>query len=310
MSSYSCPPLLVLLFNRPHLASCVFERIRKIRPTRLFLAADGPRQAYPGDIELCAATRKLVEQIDWNCELKLLFRERNLGCKQAVSSAITWFFDHVEEGIILEDDCLPDLSFFRFCAELLEIYRGDERIMVVSGDNFQNTHSKEDSSYYFSIHPHCWGWATWRRAWVKYDGAMKLWPTLRASGWLDGWLGDKTAAQYFQGIYDLAFSGRINSWAYVWTFSCWTQHGLSILPAVNLVSNIGFGEHATHTNSSDLPYAELPTEIMTFPLVHPLAVFRNYAADTYTNRVVFGIGNPQSLRARFTNYLTRFGSNR
>lgn len=310
MSDYPCPPLLVLVFNRPHLVFRVFEQIRKIRPTRLFVAADGPRQGHPSDIELCAATRKLIEQVDWNCRLELLYREQNLGCKKAVSSAITWFFEHVEEGIVLEDDCLPDLSFFHFCAELLEIYRDDERIMVVSGDNFQGTHSTGKPSYYFSIHPHCWGWATWRRAWAKYDNAMRLWPSLRATGWLDGYLGDRRAAEYFQRIFDLTYSGRINSWAYIWTFSCWAQHGLSILPAVNLISNIGFGEHATHTKRGDLPYAELPTEEMPFPLVHPVAVFRDYAADTYTNRAVFGIGISQGIRTRFTTYLTRFGSNR
>jgi hypothetical protein len=285
-TSIKLPAVLFLVFNRPDLTRQVFARIRQARPAQLFIAADGPRFDRPGEETLCRQTRAVVEEIDWDCEIHTLFREQNLGCKHAVSSAITWFFGYVKEGIILEDDCLPDPTFFPFCAELLERYRSDGSIMAISGDNFQQGRRRTPCSYYFSQYNHIWGWATWRRAWKYYDGDMEHWPSLRDTSWLQDILGDERVARYWHCIFDRAYAGEINSWDYPWTYSCWAQNGLTILPEVNLVSNIGFDERATHTRAASPDVADLPTLAMEFPLCHPPLVVRHWEADLFTFEAV------------------------
>lgn len=172
-------PVLLLIFNRPDTTQRVFHEIRGASPLQLFISADGPRENKPGEFEKCQITRDIVRQVDWDCEVYTNFRDKNLGCKIAVSSAIDWFFENVEEGIILEDDCLPSFSFFRFCEELLEKYRDDERIMQIGGTNLLSEWQRSDDSYYFSKYGAIWGWATWRRAWQYYDVNMKLWPEVK-----------------------------------------------------------------------------------------------------------------------------------
>lgn len=294
-----CPPVLLLIFNRPDLTERVFEQVRQVQPKSLFIAADGPRPSVFGENQLCEATREVVSQIDWDCEVQTLFRSENLGLKRAVSRAIDWFFEQVDEGIILEDDCVPNRSFFYFCGQMLSRYRHDERIMAISGNNFQEQSDPSGDSYYFSIYNHIWGWATWRRAWRLYDEQMKMWPQLRKSAWLQGLLGDPQVAEYWCRIFDNVCQDRIESWGYVWTFSCWSQSGLTILPKVNLVSNIGFDERATHTRNRNSTVACRPLVDLEFPLKHPLSVVRDYRADLYTSRRNFvGAKSGGSLLAR------------
>ena len=169
-------PILFLIFNRPDTTFKVFEEIRKIKPAKLYIAADGPRPNVIGEEEKCTASRNIIKQVDWDCDVKTLFREKNLGCKIAVSSAISWFFENVEEGIILEDDTFPTQSFFWFCQELLDFYRNDSRIMHISGNNFQLGKIRGEGSYYFSKYNHIWGWATWKRAWRFYDVSLNTFP--------------------------------------------------------------------------------------------------------------------------------------
>jgi len=281
------PPVLLLIFNRPDLTAQVMGRIRQAEPPKLFVGADGPRAGHPKDAERCEEAREVATQVNWDCEVHTLFRDENLGCKQAVSSAITWFFEHVEAGIILEDDCVPHSAFFPYCAELLERYRNDERVMVVSGNNFQPDDRTYRASYYFSVYNHCWGWATWRRAWKQYDGAVQQWPALRDTDWLKGWLDSEAAAEYWASIFARVHRGEVDSWAYPWTYSCWVQHGLAALPAVNLVSNIGFGKQSTHTQNSEAKEASVPVRPLSFPLEHPNAIVRRYKADRYTSMYVY-----------------------
>lgn len=285
----STPPVLLVTFNRPNLTRRVFERIREATPPQLFVAGDGPRSEVPGDRKRCTRTRHVATQVDWTCELHTLFRETNLGCKRAVSLAIDWFFEHVEAGIILEDDCVPDQSFFRFCARLLVRYREDQRIMAISGNNFQEGSDGRHCSYYFSRYPHCWGWATWDRAWRHYDGEMALWPSIRDGAWLNTVFSSPRAVRYWTRLFDRTYRGKIDSWAYPWTLSCWAQSGLTILPRVNLVSNIGFGADATHTARSH-PAAGMPMRRMEFPLRHPLFVMRDAEADRFTQAEHFDRG--------------------
>lgn len=283
-----CPSVLLLAFNRPDTTRRVLDSVRAVQPRRFFFAVDGPRDR-PGESHAVEEVRSLRHEIDWDCEVHTLFSASNLGCKLAVSRAISWFFDHVEEGIVLEDDCVAHPSFFAYVAELLERYRNDERVMMISGDNFQRA-QRADCSYYFSRYAHIWGWATWRRAWRHYDHRMRSWPQLRQRDWLLEILGERSAAAYWDRIFEQTYLEQNSSWAYRWTFAVWVHGGLTILPRVNLVSNIGFGEDATHTTSAKNPLAALPLEEITFPLKHPLAVVRDTRADEYTQRAFFSAG--------------------
>jgi hypothetical protein len=240
----------------------------------------------PGEVERVDDVRALSSEIDWGCETKTLFRSSNRGCKLAVSEAITWFFDQVDAGVIMEDDCVPDPSFFPFATELLERYAHENRVFLVSGNNFQKTHRTE-FSYYFSRYAHIWGWASWRRAWQHYDHKMSAWPRLRDSGWLDDQLGDRHAVRYWTRIFDETNLERNSSWGYRWLFSCWSNSGLAIHPSVNLVSNIGFGVHATHTTDQKSGLANMRTASMAFPLKHPPFVHRDVLADRFTQKHVY-----------------------
>jgi hypothetical protein len=289
-------PVLFLIFNRPEPTRKVFEAIRKAGPARLFIAADGPRRDRPEDVEGCAQARAILDKVDWDCEVVTLFREGNLGCRKAVSSALDWFFEHVAEGIVLEDDCLPSASFFLYCSELLERYRDDARVMAISGDYYQDGRKVTKDSYYFSRYPHCWGWASWRRSWKKYDAQMSSWPASRAQGLLAQLSGkDKLFMRYWENIFDKVHAGGIDSWAYVWTYSCWVSGGLTALPAKNLVKNIGFGCDATHTVLESEKYTALQAEELEWPLVHPSEVTRHKAADLYTDMYHFGIGPERAV---------------
>lgn len=295
-------PVLFLIFNRPDTTRQVFESIRKAKPPRLYVAADGPRPDRPGENEKCQKTRTIATDIDWDCETKTLFRDENLGCGRAVSEAITWFFDHEETGIILEDDCLPEPSFFRFMDELLEKYRDDGRVAVVSGDNFQTEPRRDDRSYYFSLFNHVWGWGSWRRAWNAYDHAMKDWPAIRDQGWLADVLGSSSAAQSWAQNFEETWNGNIDTWDYQWTFSVWREGMVSILPEVNLVRNIGFGEDATHTRGSNEGDVSSRTAAISFPLRHPRHMIVDRRADDFTIKTRF---RTRSLARRVVNKAIR-----
>ncbi|MDD5109201.1 MAG: glycosyltransferase family 2 protein [Candidatus Omnitrophica bacterium] len=271
-------PVLLLIFNRPDTTFKVFEQIKKCKPSKLFISADGPREGVAKDKEKCDQARKIIEQIDWDCETKTFFRERNSGCRTALSSAVNWFFENVEEGIILEDDCLPDFTFFRFCKELLEYYRNDKRITMISGSNFQFGRKFTEYSYYFSRYTIIWGWASWRRAWKYYDVDMKLWPEVSEKRLLLNILEDRKEVSYWSNIFEKVYQRKIDTWDYQWLFACWLQNGIAIVPDVNLVSNIGFGSSGTHTMAKSI-VANLEKKHVEFPLLHPPYIFRDMIAD-------------------------------
>ncbi|MCL0077897.1 hypothetical protein M1N61_02445 [Peptococcaceae bacterium] len=296
-------PVLFLVFNRPDTTAQVFEAIKQAKPPRLYVASDGAREDKEGELEKVKQVREIVSQVDWNCEVKTLFRDKNLGCKIAVSSAIDWLFEQEEMGIILEDDCLPHPTFFRFCQELLERYRDDERIGMISGNNFQFGRKCTDYSYYFSMYSHIWGWASWRRAWKYYDVDMKIWPEIRDDKLLYSCIGGK-GFNYWKNIFERVYQGEINTWDYQWTFTCWVQNKLSILPRVNLVSNIGFGAESTHAKDINSPVANMPTEAMDFPLKHPDFIIRNVSADNFTQQNIFGSNIKTRIKTRILNILS------
>ena len=278
-------PVCLMIFNRPDTTQQVFNTIRQVKPEKLLVIADGPRPNVNGEFQKCAATRAIINQVDWDCEVLTHYSDINLGCRHRVSSGLNWVFNTVEEAIILEDDCLPDITFFRFCEELLERYRHDPRIMAISGNNFQFGQNQQEASYYFSRYNHIWGWATWRRAWKFYDLDMKLWPTIKEKQSLQDILENPEIVAYCSRIFQAAYEG-FNTWDYAWTFACWINNGLTILPHVNLVSNIGFREDATHTKRESR-FANLPRQAMGFPLRHPTVVMRNRQADDWTKKIMF-----------------------
>jgi hypothetical protein len=277
-------PIVFIIFKRPDTTEKVFETIRQAKPTKLFVIADGPRLDRPGEGEKCEAARAIIERVDWDCEVIKNYSDTNLGCAKRVSSGLDWVFSNVEEAIILEDDCVPNSTFFPFCEELLNKYRFDSRIMSISGNNFYNCHLKNQDSYYFSRYFHCWGWATWRRSWQYYDGNMKQWLDSLNNKWLEDILLDSKAVQYWTGIFQLTFDGTIDTWDYPWMFNCWTQSGLSIIPKVNLVTNMGYGVDATHTGNRSSKFSNLTTFGIDFPLKHPDLIIRNSIADDFIQK--------------------------
>jgi hypothetical protein len=260
-------PILLLVFNRPDYLARQIEILRELRPTQLYVSGDGPRSTHPTDSTACQEIKKTLKLIDWNCEVVTKLRSKNLGCKVGVSSGIDWFFEHVIEGIILEDDCLPDLSFFEFSEQLLKKYRHDERVGQIGGTNlFENVISP--TSYYFSIHPACWGWATWRRAWQKYDVTMQTWPE-DGQAVLQRIFSSRSAVSYWTRIFQKTWHSEIDTWDYQWIYTCWKYDMWSAIPTQNLVENIGFDARATHTRHAFSPLAHLQSGTMVFPLKHP-----------------------------------------
>jgi hypothetical protein len=279
-------PVLLLVFRRPELTARVFERVRQARPPRLYVGCDGPRPGNEKEREQVAATRALVlDGVDWDCEVHTLFREENLGVRDAVGSAITWFFEHEEQGVIIEDDCLADPSFFGFCDELLDRYRDDERVMHIGGNCFLPDLDLE-ASYFFSKFPHIWGWATWRDAWAHYSTGTpdferefeEIRPTFTTP---------REQAYWFD-TYRRYFDGEFDTWDYGWAFSVWRRGGLCVYPTVNLVRNIGFGAGASHTKGwKDYKgLGRIPAEPIG-ELRHPDAVEPSPELDARNFEVVF-----------------------
>lgn len=280
-------PVAFIIFNRPETTGRVFAEIAKARPPKLLVVGDGPRASRLGEAERVTATRAVIDAVDWPCEVLTNYSDVNLGCKRRVSSGIGWVFDQVEEAIILEDDCLPDPSFFRYCQELLERYREDRRIGMISGDNFQGSNCPGDPSYYFSRYSHIWGWASWRDRWQgSYDVTMSVWPRLRASRWLDnmGFAGDEVA--HWTRVFDQIERGEVDTWDVQWFFANLTCGRLAALPSVNLISNIGFGVDATHT-VHDSELSGLPVFSLSFGLNHPLTMTPDLSADRRTFDRIF-----------------------
>ncbi|MBP2629115.1 MAG: hypothetical protein H6Q68_3826 [Firmicutes bacterium] len=297
-------PVVFIVFNRPNTTEQVFKEIRNAKPPTLLVIADGPRTDRPGEVEKCTAVRAIIEQVDWDCQVLTNYSDTNLGCRKRVASGLDWVFNIVDEAIILEDDCVPHPTFFCFCQELLKRYRTDERVMTISGNNFQYGRQRTAYSYYFSRYAHLWGWATWRRAWNCYDVDMKLWPEIRDGAWLFDILGSTRpeiregqcqidirrsirVIQYWHNVFEHTYKGRIDTWDYQLVFASWLQNSIHILPNINLVSNIGFGPEATHTKVANR-CANLSVTGMEYPLYHPQFVIRDGWADDYSQATHFG----------------------
>jgi hypothetical protein len=282
--------VVFIIFNRPCQTRRVAEAIARAKPDRLLVVSDGPRVNRPDDRAKIAETRAVIESINWPCEVSRNYSEVNLGCRKRVTSGLDWAFSLVDEAIILEDDLLPDPSFFPYCMELLERYRTEERVAYIGGYQFFPELACVPDSYYFSIYGGIWGWATWRRAWRLHDDAMSEWPALKISGWTKRVFPDAYVAKFFEKTWDSMKAG-FDAWGYRWYFTIRRNDMFCIMPRVNLIENIGFGEDATHT--TDLPPAYLSRKAsrMSLPMIHPAKISGNHQAD----RLIADIGIPRPL---------------
>lgn len=284
------PPILVLAWRRPDLLSRAIEAVRAARPRSLYIACDGPNSDRFREWELVSETRGIVDtKIDWPCKLEKLYATHNQGCKVGVSRAISWFFRHENEGIILEDDCVAHPDFFVFCTGLLERYRYNERVSCITGDNFQAGARRGGSSYYFSKYPHCWGWATWRRAWKHFNPELDFWPEWKRTREWRNIAGGRQERRHWEAVFDKVHAGSIDSWALPWMASVWKAGGLTATPTVNLVTNIGFGAEATHTKNSKSPLS-IPSTSLLPGKDHPSEIKANTEADRYVFKNVFLAG--------------------
>jgi hypothetical protein len=272
-------PVLFIIFNRPETTLPVFEAIRKAKPKQLFVAADGPRPGKKGEKARCEKAREIATNVDWDCEVKTLFREENIGCGRGPAEAITWFFDRVEQGIVLEDDCLPTEDFFLFAEENLDYYKYNQDVFHISGTNIQQGLSRGTASYYFSRIPHMWGWASWKRAWNHYSFDLTKWKNPVLPRQLD---------KYWTDLFDKIEDGSLSSvWDYQWLYTITRYHKLCITPNVNLVENIGFTDSATHTLEKPFWYRKVKTKPLG-RLKHKANLTVNNNADDFTLKLFKG----------------------
>ena len=284
MSSFDIPILLVA-FNRPDTAQQVAEAIRKIRPQHLYVAVDGPRPDKPNEIQQCQETQKaILNTVDWDCKVSTLFREHNRGCGLGVAEAISWMLDTEEMGIILEDDCVPNQSFFRFCETLLQHYRHDTRVMHISGFNIQQGIQRGNASYYFSRYPEVWGWATWRRAWQQFDFNLTELPYFVEQKGLEAMFQRPAGIKqrWLKNYAHVLAEDPPSIWDYRWMYSIWKENGLCVTPNVPMVRNVGFDERAVHTRVANNKYDEVRAQKLT-EITHPPIMIPDIEADELTS---------------------------
>jgi hypothetical protein len=273
-------PVLMLIFNRPETTYKVFDRIKSEKPRKLYISADGPRENKEGEYERCLKAREITEMVDWRCEVKTNFSDKNLGCRKGVLKGINWFFENENEGIIIEDDVYPSDSFFMFAELMLERYRDDKSVFHVGGANFQDRIKRGDGSYYFSNLSHVWGWATWKDRWEKYISPEKI----NASDFknvIAKKVPIKGFAKYYAKKMCAISSGKLDTWDYPWSYTIWVNGGKCIIPNYNLCINLGFGEESLHTKDTDNKFANAKLEEIK-EIIEPTSKEIDLEADEYT----------------------------
>lgn len=283
-------PVVFTIFNRPALAARVLEVLRIVQPANLFVIADGPRATHPDDAERCAVTRALIDQIDWPCRLEKRFHPENLGVEKCLSEGILWVFDRVDAAIFVEDDTLPDPSFFPFCAAMLEQYRNDERVSMIQGTNVLGTWPANGASYFFSRFGPLWGWASWKRTWRDYDPAFRFMDAPDFAARLAARLNNPAFTAFLINLCERSRRAEVVSWDTQITVQQILRGDLCVVATVNPIQNLGFGPDGAHTRQRFAFGANLEHHAIPFPLVAPSAVI---ADDEYDRRFMeLTLGNP------------------
>jgi len=264
-------PILVIIFNRPHLVQLLFNEIRKQKPKYLYISCDGPRVDKCGEEELINQSKEIFSKIDWDCEVATLYRDENWGAGKSIYDSLVWFFKQVDEGIVFEEDCFPHQDFFQYCKELLERYRNCEEIMFIGGNNF-NSQLMMEHSYYFSSYAHIWGWASWKRAFEGYSFNLKDVKSRDIKRVLKNYNFSWSEKMVWFDKFKRIQMGQINSWDYQLVFNIWNKKGISIIPSQNLVKHNGFGENAIHCKDMTSDFAKLTLNPI-LPLTHPEFVY-------------------------------------
>lgn len=296
-------PVLFITFNRLDTSRQVFEAIKSQQPQKLYLFSDGPRKDKQGEANAVYEVRNwLTSQINWPCDVHTLFLDQNMGPRYALGHAVNWLFAHEEEGVIFEHDCLPHPSFFPFCAELLERYRNEPRVMYISGNNFMFNEVTFQHSYSFSRHNHIWGFATWRRAWQKYDPEMTGFEEAFSSHFFDKLIPDSRIRKEYITILNAVKLGTVDTWDYQWFFNTWCAGGVGVIPSQNLVSNIGYGALALNTFRDNHILANIPVNDIGSVISHPEEITTNKEIERVYLKRVFP---PFLVRVRLINKILR-----
>lgn len=255
------------MFNRPHLTRLVLNKIREAAPTKLFIISDGPRKNSNSDKKLVVECRNLITEIDWKCDVQTKFSDINLGCRESVVSGLNWVFSQVPSAIILEDDCLPNSDFFKFCEVLLMEYESNEQIGSICGTNFED--NGLDYSYSYSKYPNVWGWATWQRVWNQYESDLNRWDKKYLKLIASKHTNSKQVQRFWYHKFQSVSKGLIDTWDYQLVFLFWRKNLIAIRPKMNLISNIGFGNEATHTLNPNSSLSNISTHALDWPLTKP-----------------------------------------
>jgi hypothetical protein len=291
-------PILLLFWRRPDTLKKVLYEIKKIRPKKLFLSCDGYKETDFATKKRVGESKQLIDQvIVWPCKIYKNYSDTHKGCKKSVSQAISWFFQHVTEGIILEDDCLPGSDFFRFCSMMLKKYRHNKNVWAITGNNFQQGIVRGNSSYYFSKYVHIWGWATWRRCWAHYDSSIKFWPQWRHSSAYRSTFQNSDEFTYWTRFFEETYQGWINTWDYQWLATVWRNRGMTVTPQKNLVTNIGIGKSGTHTKKG-VRFLQVKKEKNPHRIIHPPDFLVDRGADDFVFRNLFLKKNPFQKKKR------------
>ena len=278
-------PILFLIFRRKDKALRVIESIAKVKPRKFYISQDGPRNKSEM-LEILETREAILSKIDWDCKIYKRYSKKHLGIRRNIVESINWVFETSNKVIVLEDDLLVNISFFLFCKKLLQKYENNDRVISISGNNFQFGKTKTRNSYYFSRYIHSWGWATWKRAWRLYDDEMKDWTKLKKKNYLKSYLSKPISAIYWNNIFNLTSEREIDSWAYCWTYTAFKNKKLTIIPSKNLISNMGYGGKATHTLFK-IKSMGMRVETLNFPLKHPRKIKINSKADDITEKNVY-----------------------
>jgi len=289
-------PVAFIIFNKVESTQKVFEVVRRVQPTTLFIIADGPRKDKPQERIVCERVRKITEDINWECKVFRNYSDENLGLRKRVMTGLDWVFDSTEEAIIIEDDCLPDESFFRYCQDMLNIYKDKEQVFTISGNKVLSDFQNSDS-YYFSCFAHIWGWATWRRVWKNFNSQPLNLNENEIEGILKDNLKHQFAVKYWKTLIYETQTGVINAWSVKLQLMQFLLKGLTIIPSKNLVINLGFdNKDATNTKGSGGLYQKMKLETLTFPLIHPTEIVQNLEADEIEIKLFHKFGFKEKIR--------------